>query len=88
MTIIKKETKKGQNMVESAKRYAGYYLQDVYGSYSQAKKSAWDWCYERYLEENGKNFHITGCNRMQFTVAWETAEGLRIETAYNSYLIK
>ena len=87
MTIIKGTTKKGQSMIESAKHYDGYTLNDVYGSYSQAKLNAYNYCLEQCKKENGRNFHITSHNTFGFCVAWETLEGVRIETPQNSYLV-
>ena len=87
MKTIKATTKRGQALIESAKRYEGYNLRDVYSSYSYAKRNAWEWCYNQYIKDNGTNFHICSHNSQTFTVAWETDEGVRIETAYNSYLI-
>lgn len=87
MKTIKATTKRGQALIESAKNYQGYYLQDVYSNYSHAKAKAWNYCFEQYIKDNGTNFHICSHNSQTFTVAWETDEGMRIETAYNSYLI-
>ena len=40
MTMVKGSTKKGQKILAMARRYEGYYLDDVYGSYSTAKARA------------------------------------------------
>lgn len=87
MKIIKTTTKRGQELLNSAKNYQGYYLQDVYSNYSHAKAKAWNYCFDKYLEENGTNFHISSHNSQTFTVVWETDKGVRVETARNSYLI-
>lgn len=95
MKIIKATTTRGQAMLNSAKNYEGYTLADVYGNYSQAKNSAWWYCYNTYYNENGANFRIISHNTFSFSVAWEitspeTGEiiGTRIETANNSYFVK
>ena len=88
MTTIKATTKKGENMLARANYNEGYYLHEVYSSHSQAKQNAWDYCLKKCNEENGYNFHITSHNTFGFSVAWETEEGVRIETPQNSYLIK
>lgn len=87
MTIIKGSTKKGMAMVASAKYNKGYYLNDVYDSFSSAKYNAWLWCLNRCREEGGKNFRITSNNTFGFSVAWDVSNGVRIETPKNSYLI-
>lgn len=88
MTIIKAETKKGQSMIERANNCEGYSLHDVYGSFSRAKENAWEYCLNLCHKENGYNFHIISFNTFGFSVAWNTAEGVRIETPQNSYIIK
>ena len=87
MLTIKKETKRGQNLIDRSKTFKGTRLEDVYSSYSQAKLSAWQDCYNKYLEEDGNNFHIISFNTFGFSVAWEVADGVRIETPQNSYKI-
>lgn len=87
MTAIKMSTKRGQNLMATAERYNGFYLDDVYNSYSLAKANAWKSCYDMFKAEKGMNFHICSHNSNVFTVAWVTAQGIRIETARNSFLI-
>lgn len=87
MMTIKAATKKGQNMLQTANRFDGYTLNEVYGSYSVAKYQAFYDCLMKAQAENGKNFHICSHNTFGFSVAWETAEGVRIETPKSSYLI-
>ena len=86
-TIIKANTKKGQAMMESAKRFDGYTLNEVYGRYSPAKYHAFVDCVYKCQAEGGRNFHIISHNTFGFSVAWEVAEGVRIETPRNSYFI-
>lgn len=88
MTIIKKETKKGRSLLYTANNYEGTSLRDIYGRYSNAKAAAMRWCRELCVSENGTNFHICSHNTSVFTVAWETPEGVRVETRDHSYLIK
>ena len=87
MTFIKASTKKGQGMLQGANRRAGVSLNDIYGKASAAKWNAYAWCRERCRTEGGYDFHITSYNTFGFSVAWRTAEGARIETPANSYLI-
>lgn len=88
MTItIKPTTKKAEQMRARAKHYDGYELRDVYESYSDAKASAYKWCFDQCCREGGWNFHITSHNTFGFTVAWDMLDGVRIETPSNSYFI-
>ena len=87
MTVIKSTTKKGQNMLNRAKNFEGYTLNEVYGTYSTAKICAFYDCLTKAQAENGKNFHICSHNTFGFSVAWEVENGMRIETPQNSYLI-
>ena len=87
LTIIKSTTKKGAAMLNSAKTFEGYTLNEVYSSYSNAKLCAYHHCLNKAANENGHNFHICAHNTFGFSVAWETEKGVRIETPKNSYLI-
>ena len=87
MTTIKGTTKKGQNMMNSAKHFDGYTLDEVYGKYSPAKLHAFVDCVNMCQAEKGRNFHIISHNSFNFSVAWEVENGVRIETANNSYLV-
>lgn len=87
MITIKSTTKKGYNMMQSAMNYDGYYLYDIYNSYSYEKQKAWEDCLNMCQKENGKNFHIFSHNSFNFSVAWEVENGIRIETSCNSYIV-
>ena len=93
MTIINGATKKGQKLLRWADYYDGYYLDDVYGSYSCFKARAWRDCYDKCVSQHGRDFHIVSHNTNMFTVAWvyddpETGELMtRIETNRNTYII-
>lgn len=87
MTVIKGTTKKGENLLNSAKNFEGFTLEEVYGRYSDNKYRAYRYCADKCMAENGHNFHICSHNTFQFSVAWEVENGVRIETANNSYLI-
>ena len=87
MKIINGNTKKGQAMLASARHFEGHTLDDVYGKCSFQKEVAWRECFYKCVAEQGKNFHICSHNTFQFSVAWETEKGVRIETANSSYLI-
>ena len=87
MKKINANTKKGQNLIATAKNFEGYTLPEVYGRNSYQKEIAWRECLYKCQAENGRNFHICSHNTFQFSVAWETENGYRIETANNSYLV-
>ena len=87
MTTIKANTKKGEIMLNNARTNQGTELYQIYSSYSTAKAKALEYCKALCNEENGYNFRIISHNSQTFSVAWETEQGTRIETAYNSYLI-
>lgn len=88
MTTIKASTKKGADMLNRANYNEGFRLWDVYGTVSQAKQNAWDYCYNLCNRENGTNFRIISHNTFSFSVAWDVPEGVRIETAQNSYFVQ
>lgn len=87
MLVIKDTTKKGQNLIDKANHFEGTTLWDVYGKPSTAKIKACEDCRRKCYEENGKNFHIISFNTFGFSVAWEVADGVRIETPQNSYKV-
>lgn len=88
MTIVNASTKRGMGLIQSAMNNEGTTLNQVYGRASYAKQQALNHCLMQCVMEGGRNFRITSHNTFSFSVAWETAEGLRIETSRNSYLVK
>lgn len=88
MTTIKASTKKGMAMLERASYNEGFKLWDVYGTVSQAKQNAWEYCLSLCNRENGTNFRIISHNTFSFSIAWDVADGVRIETAQNSYFVQ
>ena len=77
-----------ENLIEKSRNYDGYDLYDIYASFSQAKHRAYLYCKDLCAKEGGTNFHITGHNCNFFTVAWDVENGVRMETAHNSYFIE
>lgn len=88
MKTINANTKRGQHFIKAYNVSNNYKLLDCYKSYSSAKFHAWLWCLDRYYESNGTGLKVISYNTMKFTVAWQTAEGMRVETANGSYLVK
>lgn len=88
MTRVKASSKKGQQLLARARYIKGRCLADVYTTCSRAKQEAYDLCALQCTHENGENFHICSHNSNFFSVAWEVENGVRMETAYNSFLIE
>ena len=92
MVKVKLSSKRGQNLYERGNRYDGTYLYQIYDRYSDAKRKAYDWCYDQYLaSENHSAFSIISHNSFGFSVSWLCTiyghYGMRIETPKNSYFI-
>ena len=88
MQVVKKETAKGKRLLTSALRYEGVYLNQVYDSWSYAKEKAWDYCYKLFCDDpTATEFSICSHNSFTFSCSWICEEGVRLETANNSYLI-
>ena len=91
-TIIKGSTKRGQELINRANYYEGYYLLDVYGRWSIEKERRWKYCFDKYCHTtNAHGFHICSHNTFQYSVAWEgiyeAQRAIFLETASNSYII-
>ena len=87
MTTIKATTKQAQRFIESYNRATATTLGDVYGSYSTSKACAFLHCMERVKKEDGNRPRIISSNCNVFTFAFQVDNGLRVETAQNSYFI-
>lgn len=87
MKRIKKSSKIGSYYLcryECAKATS---VEQFYKRPSRAKILAEEECLRIMAQEHGEDYKILGGNTCKFTAAWRTAEGLRVETAENSYLI-
>ena len=87
MIIVRSNTARGKALIARAERNEGYYLWDVYGSFSKEKIKAWEKCKRLCYEEHGDEFHICTHCRDNFTVAWKVEDGWRLETYANSYKV-
>lgn len=92
MIELNYSSKEGRKIHKRGSQYDGYILEDVYAKPSQAKRDAYVWCYNEYLNtEEGEGFSICSHNTFQFTCSWlGKLNGeviMRYETANNSYLI-
>lgn len=88
MQTIKKETKRGQRFICAYQNSDSIELCEVYKRPSVAKRLAYNWCLNQCQKEGGERFRIISSGIFTFSVAWMTEEGLRVETAQNSFLIK
>lgn len=99
--FVKGSTKQGQALMWRAGNYEGYDLDDVYGDASSAKWSAYRYCRDLFIKENGENFRIVSHNTFQFSVAWDMEieytnprtgevtmeEAIHLETRDSRYII-
>lgn len=88
MKTINANTIKGNALIEAYNRTNYFTLRQCYGRCSWEKERAEADCLKWMREENGHGFRILSFNTFQFSCGWMTAEGLRVETACNSYLVK
>lgn len=91
MKHISKNSQKGMHYLHSfeiARANNVNCLEKVYGRFSSSKACAFMDCEERGRNENATSMgYIIGANSSFFTYAFETSEGLRVETACNSFII-
>lgn len=88
MKTINKNTKAGKQFINAYNRSRIYSIYECYYNPSTAKTRAEYLCREQMRRENGHGYKVTGYNRMQFTAMWTTPDGLRVETAASSYIVK
>lgn len=88
MQTINKETKRGKSFIMAFANSSAKVLRDVYKRFSNKKQNAYDNCSRMCDKENGSKFCIISAGRYTFSVGWLTDDGLRVETAKGSYLIK
>ena len=87
MKTINNNTKKAQAYINAYNRSDIYSLNQAYGRPSTEKTRADYNCRMMMQEEGGHGYKIIGYCRNFFTVAWIAGNALRIETAYNSFII-
>ena len=87
MKTINNNTKQAQHFINAYNRSSMYDLQDAYIKPSTRKTRADYNCRMMMQSEGGHNYKIIGYNCNFFTVAWIAGKDLRIETAYNSFII-
>ena len=87
MKTINNNTKKAQAFIDAYNRSSMYDLHDAYGKPSTEKTRADYNCRMMMQEEGGHGYKIISHTHNFFTVAWIAGNALRIETAYNSFII-
>ena len=87
MKTINNNTKKAQAFINAYNRSDIFSLNQAYGRPSNEKTRADYNCRMMMQSEGGHNYKIIGYNSSFFTVAWIAGNALRIETAYNSFII-
>ena len=87
MKTINNNTKKAQAYINAYNRSSIFTLREAYANPSTAKTNADYSCRMMMQSEGGHNYKIIGYNCNFFTVAWIAGKDLRIETAYNSFII-
>ena len=87
MKTINNNTKQAERYINAYNRSSMYDLQDAYANTSTEKTRADYSCRMMMQEEGGHGYKIISYNTFQFSVAWIAGNALRIETAYNSFII-
>ena len=87
MKTINNNTKKAQAFINAYNRSNIFDLYEAYANPSTAKTRADYNCRMMMQSEGGHNYKIIGYNCNFFTVAWIAGNALRIETAFNSFVI-
>ena len=87
MKTINNNTKKAQAYINAYNRSDIFSLNQAYGKPSTEKTRADYNCRTMMQSEGGHNYKIIGYNSSFFTVAWIAGKSLRVETAYNSFVI-
>ena len=87
MKTINNNTKKAQAFINAYKRSSIFDIYEAYAKPSTDKTRADYNCRMMMQSENGHGYKIISYNTFQFSVAWIAGNALRIETAYNSFII-
>ena len=87
MKRIKKSSKAGSSYLYRYEHAEATSVEQFYKRPSSAKVCAEKECLKKMFTENGEGYKILSGNTFTFTAAWRTADGLRIETCANSFLI-
>ena len=87
MKTINNNTKQAERYINAYNRSSIFTLREAYANPSTEKTSADYTCRMMMQEEGGHGYKIISYNTFQFSAAWMAGNALRIETAYNSFII-
>ena len=87
MKTINNNTKKAQAYIDAYNRSSIFDIREAYVKPSTEKTSADYTCRMMMQEEGGHGYKIISYNTFQFSAAWIAGNALRIETAWNSFVI-
>lgn len=87
METIKHTTKTGRRYLDMYTRANCVTLFQAYKTPSTNKTRADYQCRQQMAKEHGHGYRIISYNRNVFSVAWQTAKGLRVKTAHRSILV-
>ena len=87
MKTINNNTKQAERYINAYNRSNIFSLREAYANPSTEKTRADYSCRMMMESEGGHGYKIIGYNGFRFTVAWIAGNALRIETAYNSFVI-
>ena len=87
MKTINNNTKQAKRYIDAYNRSEIYSLNQAYGKASTEKTRADYSCRMMMQREGGHGYKSIAYNCNFFTVAWIAGKDLRIETAYNSFVI-
>lgn len=81
-------TKLGDSIMKASTIDHGYFLQDVYTTFSDSKRRAWEDVMEMFFnDDNSEGFHITSYNTYGFSVSWVNDIGVVYITPNTEYLV-
>lgn len=71
--VVSYETKRGKQLDRRCENYDGYWLYQVYNSYSVAKEVVWEYWHQAFCKDiNSDNFAIVSHNCQTFSLGWFT----------------
>lgn len=86
--VLSEYSKAGQAVIESASRWKGNNLQQVYGRWSDEKQQAYDEVWDMFCNSsNGTAFSICSASTYSFSVSWVSDAGIHLVTKDTAYLV-
>ena len=64
-------TQRDSYIVRNYEQSTAYSLYSVYGTFSQAKANAWEYCRRLCADLNGRGLKVIGANGFQFTAGFK-----------------